>query len=458
MFKNKYLNNILYLSKNGNIAILAALLFPFIVMISIMAIDISRYFLCKNYIEMAILKAIEDESSNVCVENSSTVETRILNNIRITLSNSFNSEDINRLLHDTKVKLQFMHKKNNEFDEYILEVNSYYSIETDPVIKAIGFPKMNMKINISQFIRCTNISGILMADINIWRPITAEGFTKQQNRFSEKERHDWEISNKEFISKVKQFSFDKKVYSYILSGNMTDFGEENQTYEFEKTILNGLPDYSSLDNKTIVYPSMGPAEYFFNVDNCKIDDFILFNSGCAFNVVRHFLYNINKIKNDNPNHKINFDSNYEINTVIGLILKHNITKSQAYSWDIGNLHFIQTNHNLFYHTYLVDYLSRVNVNIEPMIEVSEKVCDWLISDIKKAKSENKKIFIITSNLDERYNHIYSYYQDYAFKKLLKDYNVSAIISTSDYTHNGFYGQTPIYYIGHAWKKILFYSK
>ncbi len=96
---------------------------------------------------------------------------------------------------------------------------------------------------------------------------------------------------------------------------------------------------------------LGNHDYENNVDDCGSNWLSpLVNSeesgnNCAYRSIMHLKKSIGKLRDGG--YVINFDS-YETNNNPNGTEFRNLQGSFAYSWDIGNVHFIQLNNNILY--------------------------------------------------------------------------------------------------------------
>ncbi|WP_392435874.1 hypothetical protein ACF3VQ_21585 (plasmid) [Yersinia sp. HM-2024] len=111
-----------------------------------------------------------------------------------------------------------------------------------------------------------------------------------------------------------------------------------------------------------------------------------------------------------------FSSDYDDNTQRG---------SLGYSWDMGDVHFVQMNN---YPTYAVELYHYANKTVHVT-----KSINWLENDLRKANTRGKASII---NFHDAYQHIKTNTnaeEKLRLEEMIKDYNVMALFS--GYSHN-----------------------
>jgi len=108
------------------------------------------------------------------------------------------------------------------------------------------------------------------------------------------------------------------------------------------------------------------------------------------------------------------------------------TGSLAYSWDVGNVHFIQL------HNYPAFVVNNGNFNIKSSM-------DWLEKEMQKARKDGKAIILNLHDVEEHFKgeHLGQYTE---FKRLVSKYKVSAVFA--GHIHNSIgeietWGTTPV---------------
>nr|MDT0253746.1 metallophosphoesterase [Endozoicomonas sp.] len=180
----------------------------------------------------------------------------------------------------------------------------------------------------------------------------------------------------------------------VINGDLTAFGHDWQFDAYQELYHKQL--------KMNVYPGLGNHDIANNVDDC-------FANNCAS---RMALYLRDQVRTLNVKRFDYHESgvHYQFPS-----LKKEYSKSLAYSWDIGDIHFVQLNN---YPTYTAKWngwnfgkARRDYFNIQ-------SARDWLINDLEQASKEGKHIIL-------NY-HISSFTHE--IKDILRRFKVSAIFA------------------------------
>ncbi|WP_419534377.1 metallophosphoesterase [Endozoicomonas sp.] len=180
----------------------------------------------------------------------------------------------------------------------------------------------------------------------------------------------------------------------VINGDLTAFGHDWQFNAYKELY------HQQLDMN--VYPGLGNHDISNNVDDCFVNN-------CAS---RMAIYLRDQVRTLNVRSFDYYDTGviYEFPS-----LKKEYSKSFAYSWDIGNIHFVQLNN---YPTYTAKWngwnFSRARYDYFNI----QSARNWLINDLKKARKEGKHIIL-------NY-HISGYTNE--IKDILRRYQVSAIFA------------------------------
>jgi cytolysin (calcineurin-like family phosphatase) len=250
---------------------------------------------------------------------------------------------------------------------------------------------------------------------------------------------------------------DKEVQASSAVANINHVSSMNklvvQTGNVKGMILNGditahghpwqLDKYRSFWQKLSVpiYVGLGNHDYANNVSDC-------YQNRCAVGMVE---YARNEIRKRNP---INFD----YRETKGYDFPDAVTEgigSLAYSWETGNVHFVQLNNYPLYEKTFSGYalgdptLKRMRIR---------NSLDWLEADLTKARNSGKAIILNYHDPNQHWSDEYAS-SDYElrkarFLKMLKTYNVSAIFVGHLHDRVGradirMYGSTPVFFSGSA---------
>ena len=238
---------------------------------------------------------------------------------------------------------------------------------------------------------------LIMSDPQAWR--------LQNGLNPNKDRKEWEEVNQKVSDSINILNDLHKLKFGIVNGDITEFGRQKTWASFDKIYTNNI--------KFPLYIGLGNHDYANNFNDC-------WGNNCARN---SFLELIRRI---NVNYKYtleNFNFDYDEKKRIG---------SGAYSWDMGDIHYVQLNN---YPTYF-ENLGSVKVT---------KSTEWLDKDLSEAYRRGKATIL---NFHDSYDHIAEkkYTSDKEkekLEKMIKDYNVIAIFSG----HSHFSGFTVGYLRG-----------
>jgi cytolysin (calcineurin-like family phosphatase) len=222
------------------------------------------------------------------------------------------------------------------------------------------------------------------------------------------------------------------VKGMILNGDVTAYGRGNE-----------LDSYKSIwKNLSVpIYIGLGKNDYASNINNCN-------QNNCAIRMVE---YARDEIRKRNP---ISFDyreSNYyrfpELRTEgIG---------SLAYSWTIGNIHFVQLNNYPMYQTLFDGFDS--SVARRKIMEINSAL-DWLDEDLTKARNAGKAIILNYHDASDHWADGYdantAAHLKARFAFMLQKYNVSAVFAGHRHSSYGrtvtapsVYGTVPVFHAG-----------
>ena len=153
-----------------------------------------------------------------------------------------------------------------------------------------------------------------------------------------------------------------------------------------------------------VFLGLGNHDYQNNVDDCYLNH-------CASRMTKFMInfYNVNRFKPYYLDYPFDYRSRkfYKFPAH-----RYSHQGSLSYSWDIGEIHFVQLHNYPSYHKTWKALYNTFTIN--PSYE-------WLKKDLTKAAKKNKKIII------NMHSHQHAM-QDKKFLKIIKNYNVSAIFA------------------------------
>ncbi|HEU4559972.1 MAG TPA: metallophosphoesterase, partial [Longimicrobium sp.] len=198
-----------------------------------------------------------------------------------------------------------------------------------------------------------------------------------------RETNDFHISA---INEIKRNTSASRWWGgLVINGDLTDFGSQNGHLDTFKNAYMGLGT---------VWPGLGNHDYANNVNDCGAQATPVWNY-CAAEMVQ-FLADIARNRSwitsrDVPTYSENWGQAGS---------QRNVTGSLAYSWDIGNFHFVQLNN---YPTYTTSFKRGYSSGISSWDINITSPAGWLANDLMQAQRSGKKIILNW----HRYGDIYS---------------------------------------------------
>ena len=200
----------------------------------------------------------------------------------------------------------------------------------------------------------------------------------------------------------------------VINGDLTAFGHDWQLDAYRELYHERL--------RMTVYPGLGNHDMANNVDDC-------FENRCATRMMQY-------LKNHVGTLNVRSFDYHDSGTYYQFpSLKRKYSKSFAYSWDVGNIHFVQLNN---YPTYTANWNGWIFNKARRDYYQIESARQWLIDDLEQASREGKHIIL-------NY-HIAGFTDDII--DILRQYKVSAIFAghihqyigqVGFYTLENFYG-------------------
>ncbi|WP_428666194.1 metallophosphoesterase [Runella sp.] len=252
--------------------------------------------------------------------------------------------------------------------------------------------------------------------------------------------------NQEFLKTMNELTSQLgNVKGVIFNGDLTNFGHKWQLDRF-KEIYSGL--------KAPMHVSLGNHDYANNVDDTY--------ENAAANTMVEYMTEQLKAKNY-PN------SDYKVRDFFEGTLVTEISGSLSYSWDEGNVHFVQLQYYPLYEREWSNYVT-IGAAKRKTVKITNSF-QWLAADLAKARNAGKAIIVLFHDPYEHWSDLYikgSKTEGATLKKrddadaksteltnLLKTYQVSAVfgghvhenhgLATRDYRNSG----VPLFYSGSA---------
>lgn len=217
----------------------------------------------------------------------------------------------------------------------------------------------------------TNYSVVIMADPQPWR-LGSGGDPNSEDENGSK----WRTINQNTSHSILTHD---NVKFHIVNGDLSEFGRQAQ-----------YDDYYAIYRTSGVFVTegLGNHDYHNNVGDCiafETGDFIS-KDGCAVSAVIRQYKAIQHIK-DNV-HQIAgsaFSSDITHHVMGGVTVLETYKGSLAYSWDVGDIHYIQLQN---YPTYTVN----LTASMLAIANITDSL-DWLAADLEKASLRGKASII-----------------------------------------------------------------
>ncbi|MEG8099373.1 hypothetical protein [Candidatus Liberibacter brunswickensis] len=400
MFKTKYLKKLILLSKNGNFAIITAIIIPVILILSSAFIVFSNAMSIKSTIESSGEEALNRGIYLICshdIQPPNAIEPILDDFKKILIKNSFTVEVADDIRKNTQVSI-LPDDHSDIQKKYILKMHTNYNnMPLNKFEKFFMLKKENIDlgIDVEEISNCRHEMMIMLHN-----PPSI---------------HDTKYDYPEFIKALNSIIDHENVHLTMISGSITITGASYETKRFHNI-------FSKL--RAPFLRGLGNEETLYHIGICN-DNGLFFNlssDSCVFNTINDLSWNLaNNYKKIDTITRFNGDTRRSKYHVI--ISHHTITGSQAYSWNIGNVHFIQTNNSLFNTIRANDLISNTfEADIEPLIYYHGEISNWLKKDISEAVKRGDYIIICTNDV----MHDSNAYQKNALLKLLADNKISTI--------------------------------
>ncbi|EJF82890.1 metallophosphoesterase [Candidatus Bartonella washoeensis] len=210
--------------------------------------------------------------------------------------------------------------------------------------------------------RAKNYTAIIMADPQPWRLNSGDA-----NGMSNREP--WLKINEQVASVIKAH----KAAFHIVNGDLTEFGQQ-KNYDDYKNV------YKTLGAP--VYEGLGNHDYANNVGNCtNPQEFNFYKDACAISAVSRMVSEIKKYRSQL------LHLNADVTESLVPISRGNIRSirgSLSYSWDYGDVHYVQLHNFPSYTVRLIGQSMEVQIN---------KSLDWLKNDLAAADARGKVTII-----------------------------------------------------------------
>ena len=243
-------------------------------------------------------------------------------------------------------------------------------------------------------------------------------WTKDMSKPRDQQESDSKQYNGEFVKTMNELTNQLgNVKGVVINGDLTNFGHAKELTVF-KQIFSGL--------KAPIHVSLGNHDYSNNVDDT-------YENAAANNMVEYMVEQL-KAKNY-PNTDYKVENGYD-----GAIVT-TISGSLAYSWDEGNVHFVQLQHHPLYEREWSNYVS-IGAAKRKTVKITNSL-QWLKQDLAVARNAGKAIILMYHDGNEDWSrlhvkgvrnedqkifvpHPFYLQRSQEFANLLSTYQVSAV--------------------------------
>ncbi|WP_429180359.1 metallophosphoesterase [Aeromonas salmonicida] len=261
-----------------------------------------------------------------------------------------------------------------------------------------GCGSSNLTIYVKEKVSQKKYNAIFMSDPQAWR-------LDSQENDPNKDQKQWEDVNLKVSTSIKSLERTKNFAFGVVNGDITEFGRQKTRVSFDEIYTSTL--------KTKLLLGLGNHDYANNVNDCiepEMFDFSL--NACA----RGAFFDIIKRMDGYAKILNNYSYDYDKSSQSG---------SGAYSWDLGDMHYVQL-HNYPTYKVLLDHYATKDLHVNKSIS-------WLENDLKNAHKRGKATIL---NFHDTYDHFTddtSVEEKEKLEKMISDYNVIAIFSGHSHT-------------------------
>lgn len=230
----------------------------------------------------------------------------------------------------------------------------------------------------------------------------------------------------------------------IVNGDLTEFGRV-ATYN----------DYENIYKKNShrpIFEGLGNHDYANNVGNCQSYEYSLSKDGCAISAVFRMSKAMEQYKKTLQAY--NYNEHKQVTSYANNLY---LWKSLSYSWDYGDIHYVQLQN---YPTYNVNLNALLGINHVVKVTV-EKSLNWLEQDLAKADARGKITILNFHDARPSKNDKDSHFIDQSskedldrFKKIITSHRVKALFVGHTHDQNfchaeddAVFGNVPVYTAG-----------
>ena len=237
-------------------------------------------------------------------------------------------------------------------------------------------------------------------------------------------------SNEKAIKAIKQLrdTASTPFKGLIINGDLTSFGHEKERKYFHQKYTIHNPKSDDL----VIYPGLGNHDYQNNINDCGAKSWVDWNhcAGGMMHLMADWILGYKGLDKGKPhgcNPLLKSCDIYAFNKNPAQIGgNRNVIGSLAYSWEIDKFLFIQLQN---YPHYTTNFKRGYAVGVSSWTMKAENSMDWLISQLKEAKANNKYVILNLHNIAYYFANTDNSRKDKAeLEKVLNDYspNIKAI--------------------------------
>ncbi|WP_118984845.1 metallophosphoesterase [Photorhabdus sp. CRCIA-P01] len=259
----------------------------------------------------------------------------------------------------------------------------------EKVIKG-SYPGITIDIYLTEKNIGSNYKIAVMSDPQPWRLDPERGDPNADKK-------PWEELNRKVANSINNIYEKNHLAFGIVNGDLTEFGRASTRRSLDEVYTSKI--------KFPLFMGLGNHDYANNVNDCTYPENLDFSrNACA----RSAVFDMAEKISDYSKKLNNFSYDYDDEAWKG---------SLSYSWDFGDIHYVQLQN---YPTYSVD----LDHYISPTVYITKSL-DWLESDLKSAQKRGKAVVL---NFHDGYDHFIdnsSSAEKEKFRSLIEKYNVMA---------------------------------
>ncbi|RAX03619.1 MULTISPECIES: metallophosphoesterase [unclassified Photorhabdus] len=271
---------------------------------------------------------------------------------------------------------------------HLSEASTNYKLEK--TVKSSSSLGIQIDIYLTEKSIDSNYKIAVMSDPQPWRLDPEQGDPNADKK-------PWEELNRKVANSINNIYERNHLAFGIVNGDLTEFGRASTRRSLEEIYTSKI--------KFPLFMGLGNHDYANNVNDCTYPEgFDFSRNACARSAVFDMAERISGYSKKLNN----FSYDYDNKAWKG---------SLSYSWDFGDIHYVQLQNYPTYSVNLDHYIS-------PTVYITKSL-DWLESDLKSAQTRGKAVVL---NFHDGYDHFIdnsSSDEKERFRSLIEQYNVMA---------------------------------